>query len=69
MCTMRVRPSSVPSASMTGEQSYVASPSRSKTLSTTTTPSSRASAAKASVVGPGTGSASVLTSAAGGVCG
>jgi hypothetical protein len=56
MCTMRVRPISVPSASMTGEQSKVRSPSRSKRFSTVTTPNSRAFSANASVIGPGTGS-------------
>src|SRR5688572_188022 len=57
MWIMRVTPSSRPSASRTGDASYVWSPSRSKRLSTTTMPSSAAAVAKASVVGPGIGSA------------
>ncbi len=48
----------MPSASITGEQSNVRVPSRSNRFSTPTTPNSRALAAKASVIGPGTDSAS-----------
>ena len=57
MCIIRVRPSSDPSASITGEQSNVSAPSRSNRFRTATTPNSRALAANASVIGPGTGSA------------
>ena len=67
MWIIRVRPSSEPSASITGEQSNVRVPSRSKRFSTQTTPSSRAFAANASTVGPGTGSAWLSDSGPGGV--
>ncbi len=57
MCTMRVTPSTLPSASNSGELSKYCPPAASYMLNTVTSPSSRALAATRSVVGPGIGSA------------